>query len=67
MRFLLLRILFNSVLSSSSKQRRKKLDVLIANVQAQIGKPKAYKRGLITEVITKGLDPTVQMKDSDIE
>lgn len=44
-----------------------KVDTLIANVQAQIEKLKAYKQSLITEVVTKGLDPTVPMKDSGVE
>lgn len=44
-----------------------KVDSLIANVQAQIEKLKAYKQSLITEVVTKGLDPSVPMKDSGVE
>lgn len=40
---------------------------LISNVQAQIEKLKAYRQRLITEVVTKGLDPTVPMKDSGFE
>ena len=44
-----------------------KVDALITNVLAQIEKLKAYKQSLITEVVTKGLDPTVPMKDSGIE
>lgn len=40
---------------------------LVSNVQAQIEKLKAYKQSLITEVVTKGLDPTVPMKDSGFE
>lgn len=40
---------------------------LISNEQAQIEKLKAYKQSLITEVVTKGLDPTVPMKDSGFE
>lgn len=43
------------------------IDTLIANVQMQIEKLKAYKQSLITETVTKGLDPTVQMKDSGVE
>ena len=42
------------------------VDTLIANVQAQIEKLKAYKQSLITEVVTKGLDHTVLMKDSGV-
>ena len=44
-----------------------KIDVLKANVLLQIEKLKAYKQSLITEVVTKGLDPTVPMKDSGVE
>lgn len=44
-----------------------KVDALITNVQAQIEKLKAYKQSVITEVVTKGLDPTVPMKDSGVE
>lgn len=43
------------------------VDSLIANVQAQIEKLKAYKQSLITEVVTKGLDPNAPMKDSGVE
>ena len=44
-----------------------KVKALIANVEAQIDKLKSYKQSLITEVVTKGLDPTVPMKDSGVE
>ncbi|HJB25673.1 MAG TPA: restriction endonuclease subunit S [Firmicutes bacterium] len=43
------------------------VDALIANVQAQIEKLKAYKQRMITEVVTKGLNPSVPMKDSGVE
>lgn len=43
------------------------VDRLIGNVQTQIEKLKAYKQSLITEVVTKGLDSTVPMKDSGVE
>lgn len=43
------------------------VNTLITNVQAQIEKLKAYKQSLITEVVTKGLDSTVPMKDSGVE
>lgn len=43
------------------------VDSLIANVQAQIEKLKAYKQSLITEVVTKGLDPNAPMKDSGVD
>lgn len=43
------------------------IDTLIANVQAQIEKLKAYKQSVITEAVTRGLDPSVPMKDSGIQ
>lgn len=43
------------------------INTLIANVQTQIEKLKAYKQSLITEVVTKGLNPTAPTKDSGIE
>lgn len=43
------------------------VNAIIANNEAQIEKLKAYKQSLITEVVTKGLDPSVPMKDSGVE
>ena len=43
-----------------------KVDRLIVNVQTQIEKLKAYKQSMISEAVTKGLDPTVPMKDSGL-
>ena len=43
------------------------IDALISNAQQQIEKLKAYKQSLITETVTKGLNPDVQMKDSGVE
>lgn len=40
------------------------IDALISNAQQQIEKLKAYKQSVITETVTKGLDPDVEMKDS---
>lgn len=53
----------SSVLSHKCTQ----VDALIANEQKQIEKLKQYKQSLITEVITKGLDPSAPMKDSGVE
>lgn len=44
-----------------------KIEKLKENVQTQIEKLKAYKQSLITEVVTKGLDATVPMKDSGVD
>lgn len=43
------------------------IDALISNAQQQIEKLKAYKQSVITETVTKGLDPDVQMKDSGVD
>lgn len=49
------------------KNECSKVDALIANQEAQIEKLKAYKQSLITEVVTKGLNPNVPMKSSGVE
>ena len=54
-------------IASALDQKLLDVEKLIQNVQAQIEKLKAYKQSLITEVVTKGLDPTVPMKDSGVE
>lgn len=43
------------------------IDKLIENQQKQIEKLKAYKQSIITETVTKGLNPNVPMKDSGVE
>ena len=43
------------------------IDKLIDNQKAQIEKMKEYKQSVITEAVTKGLNPSVPMKDSGIE
>lgn len=43
------------------------IDSLISNAQQQIQKLKAYKQSLITETVTKGLNPDVPMKNSGYE
>lgn len=44
-----------------------KIDAVIARQQQVIAKLKAYKLSVITETVTKGLNPNVPMKDSGIE
>jgi type I restriction enzyme S subunit len=44
-----------------------KIDSIIAEMEQQIEILKQYKTSLITETVTKGLDKTTPMKDSDIE
>lgn len=43
------------------------IDSLIADVQAQIDVLEQYKRSVITETVTKGLNPDVEIKDSGIQ
>ena len=42
-------------------------DGLIADIQTQIDTLEQYKRSTITEAVTKGLNPTAEMKDSNIQ
>ncbi len=44
-----------------------KIDAIIERQQALIEKLKAYKLSVITEAVTKGLNPDVEMKDSGVE
>lgn len=44
-----------------------KIDVTIQREKQHIEKLKEYRQSVITEAVTKGLDPTVPMKDSGIE
>ena len=43
------------------------VDALIADIQQEIETLEQYKRSVITEAVTKGLDPSVPMKDSGID
>lgn len=47
--------------------KSKNISLLISNQEQQIEKLKQYKQSLITEVVTKGLDPDVPMKDSGVK
>ena len=43
------------------------IDALTADVQTQIDTLEQYKRSIITEAVTKGLNPDVEMKNSGVE
>ena len=43
------------------------IDALTADIQAQIDTLEQYKRSVITEAVTKGLNPDAEMKDSGIQ
>lgn len=54
-------------IASYLDRKTSQIDALIGNVRGQIEKLKAYKQSLITEVVTKGLNPSAPMKDSGVE
>lgn len=43
------------------------IDALTADIQTQIETLEEYKKSVITEAVTKGLDPNVELKDSGVE
>lgn len=43
------------------------IDALTADIQTQIDTLEQYKRSVITETVTKGLNPDVEMKDSGVQ
>lgn len=43
------------------------IDELIADIKTQVQTLEQYKRSVITEAVTKGLNPSAEMKDSGIE
>lgn len=43
------------------------IDALAADIQTQIDTLEQYKRSVITETVTKGLNPNAEMKDSGIQ
>lgn len=43
-----------------------RIDATIANIRSLIAKLKEYRQSVITEAVTKGLDPDVPMKDSGV-
>lgn len=48
-------------------QKCSEIDSLSADIQSQIDVLEEYKKSIITETVTKGLNPDVEMKDSGIE
>lgn len=43
------------------------IDAISADIQKEIETLEQYKRSVITEAVTKGLNPDVEMKDSGAE
>ena len=48
-------------------EKCEQIDSLTADIQSQIDTLEEYKKSVITEAVTKGLNPDVEMKDSEIE
>lgn len=48
-------------------EKTKEIDTIISKTKEVIEEYKSYKKSLITEIVTKGLNPDVQMKDSEVE
>jgi len=43
------------------------IDALAADIQAQIDTLEQYKRSIVTEAVTKGINPNAEMKDSGVQ
>ena len=56
-----------NTIASYIDKKLKETDEAIKEAQELIDKYKAYKQSVITEVVTKGLDKNVTMKDSGVE
>ena len=54
-------------IASYLDEKCSEIDALTADIQKQIETLEEYKRSVITEAVTKGLDPDVEMKDSGVE
>lgn len=48
-------------------ERCSEIDSLLSDIQSEIDTLEEYKKSVITEAVTKGLNPDVEMKDSGIE
>lgn len=55
-----------NIIVTELNSKTKKIGVLITEIKQSIEELKKYKQSLITEAVTKGLDPNVEMKDSGI-
>ena len=55
------------VIAGFLDEKCKEVDALIADIQQEIETLEQYKRSVITEAVTKGLDPSVPMKDSGVQ
>lgn len=54
-------------ISSFLDSKCSEIDALSADIQSEIDKLEEYKKSVITEAVTKGLDKNMEMKDSGVE
>ncbi|MFD2657941.1 restriction endonuclease subunit S [Gracilibacillus thailandensis] len=55
------------IIANFLDEKVSEIDSIVENTKQSIKELKKYKQSLITETVTKGLDPNVEMKDSWIE
>lgn len=55
------------IISAFLDSKCSEIDSIISDIQSQIEALEEYKRSVITEVVTKGLDPDVEMRDSGVQ
>ena len=55
------------IISEYLDHKSAEIEALTADIQVQIDTLEQYKRSVITEVVTKGLNPNVEMRDSGID
>ncbi|MFR5052268.1 MAG: restriction endonuclease subunit S, partial [Ruminococcus bicirculans (ex Wegman et al. 2014)] len=55
------------IISAFLDSKCSEIDSIISDIQSQIEALEEYKRSVITEAVTKGLDPDVEMRDSGID
>lgn len=48
-------------------EKTAKIDAVVGEIEESIAKLEEYRKSVISEAVTKGLDPTVPMKDSGID
>ena len=54
------------IISAFLDSKCSEIDSIISDIQSQIEALEEYKRSVITEAVTKGLDPDVEMRDSGV-
>ena len=54
-------------ISNYLDKKTKKIDILLEKLEKKVKSLKEQKTALINQYVTKGLDPNVEMKDSEVE